>query len=109
MAAETGVPGGEFQVVPAEVTDAGRYVQLTAEELINGIRTLDSEVAGLLTTWKGGSANQYGLGWEEVRAGAKDVLQALQSMAELLGVAGADYTNVDEGNAGNFTSLLNLP
>lgn len=109
MASETGVPGGEFQVVPAEVTDAGRFVQLTAEELINGIRVLDTGVTNLLTTWKGNAADQYSLGWEEARAGAVDVLEALQLIAELLGISGTDYANMDEGNAGTFGPLLNLP
>ncbi|MFI6867605.1 WXG100 family type VII secretion target [Nocardia sp. NPDC050406] len=108
MVSETGVPGGEFQVVPAEVTDAGKYVQLTAEELINGVRSLDTDVADLLTRWTGSSADHYRLGWEEARAGAVQVLAALQTMAELLGVAGTDYANMDAGNADDFCSL-NLP
>jgi hypothetical protein len=46
-------PTTTFAVVPAEVTDAGRFVQQTAEALVNGIRSADAEVQGLMSTWKG--------------------------------------------------------
>lgn len=109
MASESGTSNGVFEVVPAEVTDAGRFVQLTAEELINEVKSLDTDVTNLLTTWKGNSADHYRLGWEEVRGGATDVLEALQTMAELLGVSAAVYADMDQGNADSFGALLNLP
>ncbi|MGX1810193.1 WXG100 family type VII secretion target [Nocardia sp. NPDC055321] len=106
MAPDADASGGEFQVVPSEVTDAGRYLQLTAEELITGVRSLDTDVTALLTTWKGSSADHYRHGWDEVREGATEILEALAAMADLLGVSATTYTDVDEANAG---SLLNLP
>ncbi|MGW4768934.1 WXG100 family type VII secretion target [Nocardia sp. NPDC004278] len=62
---------GTFDVVPAEVTDAGRYVQLTAEELVNGVRSLDVEITRLLDNWTGSSATAYRAGWDETRQGAE--------------------------------------
>ncbi|MET8429716.1 MULTISPECIES: WXG100 family type VII secretion target [unclassified Nocardia] len=105
MTSSSATPGEGFHVVPADVTDAGRFVQLTAEELIRGVKSLDAEVTSLLTTWKGNSADQYRHGWEEVHAGAHDVLEALKSMAELLGVSATMYTDMDQGNSGDFCSL----
>ncbi|MFD7846102.1 WXG100 family type VII secretion target [Nocardia sp. NPDC059764] len=98
-----------FQVVPAEVTDAGQFMQMTAEELISGMRSLDNEVADLLKTWRGRSATDYSNGWTEVHKGAAEVLQALKDMAELLGVTGIVFADMDQGNASGFGSLLNLP
>lgn len=109
MASNSGTSGDGFQVVPTDVTDAGKFVQLTAEELINEAKSLDTDVTNLLTTWKGNSANHYRHGWDEVRTGATEVLEALQTMAELLGVSATTYADVDQGNAGGFGSLLNLP
>ncbi|WP_280248600.1 hypothetical protein [Nocardia abscessus] len=40
----------DFAIVPADVSDAGRYVQQAARTLINGIRSADTEVAGLMAT-----------------------------------------------------------
>ena len=104
-----GTSDGKFDVVPAEVTDAGAFVQLTAAELVSEVKLLDSDIATLLTTWRGNSANQYQQGWEEVRTGATDVLRALQAMADLLGVSASTYAGVDQGNAEGFGPLLNLP
>ncbi|MGW4535390.1 WXG100 family type VII secretion target [Nocardia sp. NPDC004340] len=97
--------GDGFHVVADTVTDAGKFVQLTAEELFHEVKSLDAEVNHLLTTWKGNSANHYRHGWEEVRAGAHEVFEALRTMAELLGVSAAVYTDADQGNAGDFLSL----
>ncbi|MGY0500189.1 WXG100 family type VII secretion target [Nocardia sp. FBN12] len=75
---------GKFDVVPAEVSGAGRYVQLTAQELVNGLRAIDADVNRLLENWTGNSATAYRVGWDETRRGAQTVLEALATMAELL-------------------------
>lgn len=86
-------------VVPAEVADAGAFVQQTADALIGGIRSADTEVQDLMATWKGPAADAYLVGWEEVRQGAMDTLQALSSMADLLGVTAATFDRTDQDNA----------
>lgn len=104
--------GGGFAVVPAEVGDTGTFVQQTAQNLLDGVRSADSEVRSLLSGWTGAAANAYGEGWEETRRGAVDVLKALDTMAELLGVAAASYTELDDANAaaiGSRQSSLDLP
>ncbi|SUE30002.1 WXG100 family type VII secretion target [Nocardia farcinica] len=77
---------GSFDVVPSEVTDAGEYVRLTAQELVTGIRALDHEINRLLGTWSGNSATSFRSGWEETRQGAEIVLESLEMLAELLRV-----------------------
>ncbi|MET8778083.1 WXG100 family type VII secretion target [Nocardia sp. NPDC050713] len=94
-----------FDVVPADVTDAGRYVQLTAEELINGVRSLDADITRLLETWSGTSASVYRAGWDEARQGAETVLESLGKLAELLGVVATTHTDLDSGRAANISSL----
>ncbi|MEU2092272.1 WXG100 family type VII secretion target [Nocardia beijingensis] len=99
-------------VVPATVSDAGRYVQDTATELRNGVRMADTEIQALMTTWKGAAARAYLAGWEETKKGALDVLDALAAMAELLGVAAVGYSDVDDRRAtdtARVASSLHLP
>ncbi|MBF6353636.1 WXG100 family type VII secretion target [Nocardia higoensis] len=99
---------GTFDVVPSEVSDAGRYVQLTAQELVDGVRTLDTEIGVLLQGWTGVSATAYRAGWEETRQGAQTVLDALATLAELMGVTADTHTQLDTDRATD-TSSLDLP
>ncbi|MFR9769082.1 WXG100 family type VII secretion target [Nocardia sp. SC052] len=108
----SGAQASPFLVVPATVSDAGKYVQDTATALRNGVRMADTEVQALMTTWKGTAARAYLAGWEETKKGALDVLDALAAMAELLGVAAVGYSDIDDRRAADtahVTSSLNLP
>ncbi|MFE3545541.1 WXG100 family type VII secretion target [Nocardia sp. NPDC059177] len=111
MAAEEWA-GADFAVVPAEVTDAGKYVQLVAESLVNGLRSLDSDITALLETWKGYSAEMYGTAWIETKQGADEVLEALSTMARLLGVTSQTLSDQDTARAAAhepLASTLDLP
>lgn len=99
---------GKFDVVPAEVTDAGRYIQLTAQELVNGLRAIDGDVNRLLENWSGNSATAYRVGWDETSMGAQTVLEALATLAELLGVVADTHVELDAQRA-SATSSLDLP
>ncbi|MBF6193218.1 WXG100 family type VII secretion target [Nocardia beijingensis] len=104
--------GRDFAVVPAEVADAGKYVQRVAESLVNGLRSLDSDITTLLESWKGTSADAYSAGWIETKQGADTVLDALAAMAELLGVTSQVVTDEDSSRASvtaSLTSSLDLP
>ncbi|MFC9967075.1 WXG100 family type VII secretion target [Nocardia ignorata] len=99
-------PGGAtFAIVPQEVTDAGQYVQQVAESLINGLSSLDSEIAGVLSNWRGTSADAFTAGWAETKEGGADVLDALAVIAELLGVTSKTIAHEDNSGASNLSSL----
>ncbi|MEV6059350.1 WXG100 family type VII secretion target [Nocardia asteroides] len=100
-------PATVFAVVPAEVADAGKFVQQTATALVNGIRSADNEIQGLTATWKGRAADAYLAGWQEARDGAVDVLEALETLAELLGVTAVAASEVDVRNAAETAALGN--
>lgn len=104
--------GQQLGLIPSEVSDAGKYVQQTAQSLIDGVRSADTEVAGLMSSWSGAAAEAYRAGWEETRAGALEVLGALHDVGELLGVYVAQIDTVDNTRAENLTartSSLDLP
>ncbi len=110
MAEGSSTTGSPFAIVPEHVSDAGQYVQRTAQTLVNGVRSADADVQGLMSSWKGTAATAYSTGWEETRDGALQVLEALNTMAELLGVVGVEYTGTDTANAtGLRQSSLDLP
>ncbi|WP_280430101.1 WXG100 family type VII secretion target [Nocardia brasiliensis] len=102
----------EIGLVPADVTDAGQYVQQTAQALIDGVRSADTEVAGLMSSWSGAAADAYLAGWEETRAGALEVLRALHDVGALLGVYVAEIDASDTRRAETLavqSSSLDLP
>ncbi|MEU2092497.1 WXG100 family type VII secretion target [Nocardia beijingensis] len=94
-----------FAVVPDEVSDAGRYVQQTAANLISGLRSASAEVDGLMSSWRGGAATAYAGAWDETHRAALDVFEALADMAELLGVVVDRTAATDTASAGTFGSL----
>ncbi|BCK57321.1 WXG100 family type VII secretion target [Nocardia wallacei] len=92
-----------FAVVPDHVRDTGQFVQQTAQALISGLRSADTEVQGLMSTWTGRAADSYSLGWDEARQAAIDVLEALETMAELLGVTIESFTDLENNNTADLT------
>lgn len=110
MTESGGAVAGGFAVVPAEVTDAGRFVQQTAQTLIKGVRDADAEVEALMGTWRGSAADAYAAGWAETRKASLEVLDALSTMADLLGVAAVSYQDLDTARADLLRqTTLNLP
>lgn len=91
--------------MPGEVTDAGVYIQQIAESLINALGTLDREVFTVLDNWSGAAAEAFEDGWTETKKGAADVLNALTTMGELLGIASKAVVGQDISNSGTLSSL----
>jgi uncharacterized protein YukE len=50
--------------------------------------------------WKGGAASAYAPAWEKWNDGAKQVVEGLQRMSELLTIAGKEYAKTDESASG---------
>ncbi|MFD4438605.1 WXG100 family type VII secretion target [Nocardia sp. NPDC058519] len=105
MSTEQDTPGTDFAIVPAEVTDAGVYVEQVATSLINELNSLDREVTSVLDNWKGAATDAFGDGWTGTKDGAATVLDALAAMGERLGVASKTIADRDISNATNFSSL----
>ena len=102
----------EFAMVPDTVRSAGAFAQQTAESLASGVRSADAEVQGLTATWKGGAADAYVAAWEDTRKAALEVLDALKTMAELLGVSATAVAELETARAAATTarvSSLDLP
>jgi WXG100 family type VII secretion target len=88
------VPG--FDVSPSELRSTRKFVDGVAHDIITELSAVRHEVDDLLGSgWTGDSARTFAGGWEDWQKGARDTLRALDTMAELLGVAGRDYADGD--------------
>jgi WXG100 family type VII secretion target len=94
-----------FTVVPEHVSDAGRYVQQTAQALISGLHSASAEVDGLMSSWRGAAATAYAVAWDETHTAALGVFEALADMADLLGVVVDRSAAADTAAADRYSSL----
>ncbi|WP_028478866.1 WXG100 family type VII secretion target [Nocardia sp. CNY236] len=94
-----------FVLVPEHVSDAGRYIQQTAQALISGLRSATIDVDGLMTNWRGGAATAYAGAWDEAYRAGLEVFEALADMADLLGVVVDRSVATDSATATGFGSL----
>lgn len=92
------LPG--FDVEPWELASAANLVRDTGEELRAGLNRLRLEVDTLLDGWRGRAGTRFTDGWQEWRAGAAEVLGALDSIAGLLDHTGHGYEAAEAANVG---------
>lgn len=99
-------PSGEIQVVPEEVRAVGRFVADIAQNLRAGLNSAGTEVDALLADgWRGDASDEFSGGWTELRDGGLKILQALDGMAEELGVQSDSYEGTDGVTSQQFSSL----
>ena len=88
------MPG--FDVSPAELRSTRAFVDGVARDVIAEVAAARREVDDLLGSgWTGRSATTFTGGWAQWQKGARDTLNALDTMAELLGLAGRDFADSD--------------
>ncbi|MGW4098415.1 WXG100 family type VII secretion target [Mycobacterium sp. NPDC004974] len=93
------------EVVVAELTLAASRLQDAGQRLQDGLSGVDLETRELLGSgWKGEAASAFGNVWEQWHGGAGQVVRGLQTMSQLLMVAGNEYANTDEQAAGAISS-----
>lgn len=95
-------------VVPDHVVEAGRFVREASSELSSGLESVARDVEQLLGTWHGQAADAYESGWSDVQEGAREVLDALTAMSELLGVTAENYQRTELDNAKRTSVLAGL-
>jgi WXG100 family type VII secretion target len=89
-----------FDAAPVELQVCGSMLGQISEDLRTEMGVLQREIDGLLTGgWRGQSATGFTQGWELWLRGARDVLDALQTMGGLLGETGRDYQGTDSSGA----------
>jgi WXG100 family type VII secretion target len=90
MAHSVEVVVSELHSAAARLADAGQRLQ-------DGLSAVDVEVGQLLGSgWKGGAASAFDKEWDKWHGGAGQVIRGLQTMSQLLTVAGKEYAKTDE-------------
>ncbi len=98
------MPG--FDVSPAELASTRTFVDAVAHDVIAEVSAVRRDVDDLLGSgWTGRSALTFAGGWQDWQKGARDTLRALDTMAELLGLAGRDFADSDAVVAGHFAKF----
>lgn len=97
--------GPSVEVVVSELHSAAARLADAGQRLQDGLSAVDVEVGQLLGSgWKGGAASAYDREWEKWHDGAGQVVLGLQTMSQLLTVAGKEYAKTDEQNAAAVSS-----
>jgi WXG100 family type VII secretion target len=90
----------ELLLGAARLRDAGQRLQ-------DGLSSVDLETRELLGSgWKGDAASAFGTQWEKWHGGAGQVVRGLQTMSDLLSLAGKEYAKTDEQGAGALGSTM---
>ncbi|MEV4236937.1 WXG100 family type VII secretion target [Nocardia sp. NPDC049737] len=106
MSASGGLSNQNLSVVPDDMQPIGQYVYNIADTMKQALDSAAREVETLLTSdWTGDAADEFSTGWTETRDGGTQLMQALTSLAEKLGITAANYKNTDTGNASGISSL----
>lgn len=98
--------GRSVEVVVSELQAAAERLRDAGRRLQDGLSGVDLETRQLLGSgWKGDAASAYGPAWDQWHTGAGQVIRGLQTMADLLNLAGKEYAKTDEqsGEALNAT------
>jgi ESAT-6 family protein len=89
--------GDSVEVVVSELHSAAARLADAGQRLQDGLSAVDVEVGQLLGSgWKGGAASAFDKEWEKWHGGAGQVIRGLQTMSQLLTVAGKEYAKTDE-------------
>jgi WXG100 family type VII secretion target len=93
------------EVVVSELHLAANRLREAGQRLQDGLSSVDLETRELLGSgWKGDAASAYSTAWDQWHHGAGQVVRGVQTMSDLLRVAGDQYDRTDEQAAGAVAS-----
>ncbi|MGV9822397.1 WXG100 family type VII secretion target [Nocardia xishanensis] len=105
--------GGElFTVAPAELVQAAKAVKNLLDSLSSGFKSLDADVESLTATWKGRQGDLFAEGYDEVRQGLADLLDAIGDTTVALNASAEAYLAQQHANVTAIESVafsLDLP
>jgi len=87
-------------VSPEHLRRVSDAISSTADELIQGLQTLDADVSGFVGSgWTGLSSGSFAKSFWSWHEGAMEVHAGLAEMAHLLSTAAGDYQRQDDASA----------
>jgi WXG100 family type VII secretion target len=95
-----------LKVDPQVLSNACGELGAVSDELLGGLRRLESTVEGTLAaTWKGQAASAFGRHWHEFRDDARKVVEASYAIAELVQENASRYSVQEHANASAVGSV----
>ncbi|MBX7448551.1 WXG100 family type VII secretion target [Mycolicibacterium sp. 3033] len=95
------------EVVVSELQAASERLRDAGQRMQDGLSSVDLETRQLLGSgWKGGAASAYGPAWDNWHDGAGQVVRGLQTMADLLSLAGKEYAKTDQQSGEALTATM---
>ncbi|MGW4369547.1 WXG100 family type VII secretion target [Nocardia takedensis] len=101
-----------FTATPAELTVAARAVRTLLEGLTTGFAALDADVDTLIANWQGRQGTRFATGYDEVRTGLAELLDAMADTTTALDASAERYLAQENVNAAAIESVassLDLP
>jgi WXG100 family type VII secretion target len=99
--------GQAVEVIVSELNSASVRLADAGQRLQDGLSSVDLEIGQVLGSgWKGGAASAFGTEWDKWHSGAGQVVRGLQTMSDLLRIAGREYAKTDEQAAGALGSSM---
>ncbi|MGE2837129.1 WXG100 family type VII secretion target [Mycobacterium sp. SMC-4] len=101
--------GRSVEVVVSELHAAAARLRDAGQRLQDGLSSVDLETQQLLGSgWKGDAASAYATAWDQWHGGAGQVVRGLQTMSELLTIAGKEYAKTDEQSGQMLDSTMQV-
>jgi WXG100 family type VII secretion target len=95
-----------FDVTAVELQVCGMRLARLSVEVRDRLEQVSREMDGLLGSgWQGRASAGFGEGWGQWRAGAHEVIDGLDRLAELLSVTGRDYDRAEQRATGDVTQV----
>lgn len=95
------------EVVVSDLHLAAGRLRDAGQRLQDGLSGVDLEMRELLGSgWKGDAASAFATAWDRWHNGAGQVVRGIQTMSDLLRIAGDAYAKTDEQGAGALASTL---
>ncbi|MGL4305018.1 MAG: WXG100 family type VII secretion target [Mycobacteriaceae bacterium] len=96
----------DFVASPQEIAATGKFVGDVAEQMILGVSGFSAEVDGFLgTKWQGQAARAFAVQWQQWLDGARSVVAALNTSAELLAQNASSFAETEEHNVSSFDAI----
>ena len=97
------------EVIPADVVHVGATIA-EIHTLLRQALDVTARDVGRLTGggWTGDAGRAFADGWADCHKGGTEILQALETLARKLHVAGDEYSSTDRASAATIDKALNL-
>ncbi|WP_431955457.1 WXG100 family type VII secretion target [Nocardia lijiangensis] len=99
-------------MTPPELVAAAKAVKTLLESLTTGFKSLDVDVESLTATWQGRQGTLFAQGYDEVRQGLADLLDAMGDTTVALNASAEAYLAQQQANVTAIESVassLDLP